>query len=101
MKYHGNLDLRDPFLRLESMKKIFIVIGGYLRASPVIHWKMAYTPVLDETIDQSGLKVGVGTPNWCLILGFQETPEKQNKLLLVECLHLLPSHFLLLNDWSH
>jgi hypothetical protein len=59
------------------MKKIFIFIVGYLRASPVIHLKMAYTPVLDETIHQSGLKVGVGTQNWCLILGFQETPENK------------------------
>jgi hypothetical protein len=40
LKYHGNLDARDPFLRLKSMKKKFIVIGGYLRASPVIHWKI-------------------------------------------------------------
>jgi hypothetical protein len=40
LKYHGNLDLRDPVLRLESTKKFFIVIGGYLRAPPVIHWKI-------------------------------------------------------------
>jgi hypothetical protein len=43
---------------------------------------MAYTPVLDETVHQSGLKLGVGTPNWCLILGFQETPEKQKKTIV-------------------
>jgi hypothetical protein len=62
---------------------------------------MACTPVLDEAIHQSGLKVGVGTPNWCLILGFQETAENKKNLLLVKCLHLLPSHFLLLTGWSH
>jgi len=36
---------------------------------------MACTSILDETIHQSGVKVGVGTPICCRILGFQETRE--------------------------
>jgi hypothetical protein len=71
-----------------------------VRASPAVHWKLAFTPLLDEAIHQSGVKVGAGTPNCCWILGFQETG-KQKTLLLVGCLHLLPTHLLLLIGWSH
>jgi hypothetical protein len=71
------------------------------RTSPVVHWKVARTPVLDEAIHQSGVKVGVGTPICGRILGFQETWETKKRLLLVGCLHLLPTHFLLLIGWSH
>jgi hypothetical protein len=44
--------------------------------------------------------VGVGTSIHCRILGFRETWETEKKLLLVGCLHLLLTHFLLLIGWS-
>jgi hypothetical protein len=72
-----------------------------IRAYPVVHWKVACMPVLDEAIRQSGVKVGVGTPICGRILGFRETRETKERLLLVGCLHLLPTHFLLLIGWSH
>ncbi len=34
-------------------------LGYLLRASPSVHWKMACTRALDETIHQSGVKVGL------------------------------------------
>jgi hypothetical protein len=34
-----------------------------------------------------------------MILGFRETWETKKRLLLVGCLHLLPTHFLLLIGW--
>jgi len=71
-----------------------------VRASPGVHWKLAFTPLLDEAIHHSDVKVGAGTPNCCWILGFQETG-KQKTLLLVGCLHLLPTHLLLLIGWLH
>jgi hypothetical protein len=55
--------------------------------------------ILDEAIHQSGVKVGVGTPNCCRILGFQETWETKKRLLLVGCSNLLLTHFLLLIGW--
>jgi len=65
-----------------------------VRASPAVHWKMACTPVVDEAIHQSGVKVGVGTPYCCRIMGFQETWEIKKRLLLVGCFefaaHTLP-----------
>jgi hypothetical protein len=48
-----------------------------IRTSPVVHWKVGRTPVLDEAIHPSGVKVGVGTPTCGRILGFQETGEKK------------------------
>jgi hypothetical protein len=34
-------------------------------------------PILDEAIHQSGVKVGVGTPNLCKIHEFQKTHENK------------------------
>ncbi len=44
--------------------------------------------------------MGVGTSIHCRILGFRETCETKKRLLLVGCMHLLPTHFLLLIGWS-
>jgi hypothetical protein len=44
--------------------------------------KRACTPLLDEAIHHSGVKVGVGTPNCCQIPGFQKT------MMLVGLTHL-------------
>jgi hypothetical protein len=48
-----------------------------LRTSIAFHWKMACTPLLDEAIHQSGVKVGVGTPNLCNVHKFQKTRENK------------------------
>jgi hypothetical protein len=64
----------------------------------MIHWKMAYTLVLDETIHQSGVKVGVGTPICCKISGFQETWETKKKIV-VSWVFTFTAHTLPATDW--
>jgi hypothetical protein len=44
---------------------------------------MASTPLLDEAMHKSSVKVGVGTPNLCMIQGFQETREKKEDCCLL------------------
>jgi hypothetical protein len=56
--------------------------GCTLRASPPVHWELAFTPRLDEVIHRSGVKVSAGTPDCRQILGFQETGENKKTLLL-------------------
>jgi hypothetical protein len=38
----------------------------------MVHWKLACTPLLDEAIHHSGVKVGAGKLNCCLIQGFHK-----------------------------
>jgi hypothetical protein len=47
------------------------------KSPPVVHWKLACTPLLDEVIHRSGVKVGARTPDCCQILGFQEMRENK------------------------
>jgi hypothetical protein len=54
-----------------------------VRASPAFQWKMASTPLLDEAMHKSGVKVGVGTPHLCTIQRFSGDTRKQKRLLLV------------------
>jgi hypothetical protein len=50
---------------------------------------------LDEAIHHSGVKVGAGTPNCCQIwMGLSGEMGKQNALLLVECLQLTVTDWL-------
>jgi len=72
-----------------------------VRASPAVHWKMACTPVLDEAIHQSGVKVGVGNTILLQNTGVSRDTETKKRLPLVGCLNLLATHFLLLIGWLH
>jgi hypothetical protein len=58
---------------------------------------MASTPLLDEAMHKSSVKVGVGTPNLCTIQGLSGDTRKQKKLLLVGYLHLRLTNLLLLH----
>jgi hypothetical protein len=51
-----------------------------LKTSLVFHWKLACTPLLDEAIHQSGVKVGVGTLNLCKIHEFLKRHGKTKKI---------------------
>jgi len=62
---------------------------------------MASMPLLDGAMQKNGVKVGVYAPNLCTIQGFSGDTGKQKRLLLVEYLHLLLTHLLLLIGWSH
>jgi hypothetical protein len=54
-----------------------VLCKDVLRASPLVHWKLTCTPLLDELIYRGGVKTGAGTPDCCQILGFQETRENK------------------------
>jgi len=62
---------------------------------------MASTPLLDEAMHKSDVKVGVGTPHLCTIQRFSGDTRKQKRLLLVGYLHLMLTHLLLLIGLSH
>jgi len=73
--------------------------GCTLRASPPVHWKLPCTPLLDEVIYRSGVKVGAGTPDCCQILGFQETRENKKHCCYASWVFAFAAHTLTATDW--
>jgi hypothetical protein len=61
------------------------------KSPPVVHWKLACTPLLDEVIHRSGVKVGA--PDCCQILGFKETRENTGWVFA------FTAHTLTATDW--
>jgi hypothetical protein len=58
---------------------------------------MASMPLLDETMHKNGIKVGVGTPNFCTCRAFQET--RKTKKTSACWVFAFMAHTLAATDW--